>query len=226
MAIQVVLLEQRRLVEGTEDVVKQLEGTLCPDNEPAKVTAWCKLQEVESPHVDELNTREVTECLDNTVIVHNQGATTLVVVAITHLTLAGPEFPGVGHFDNVSIGVQGLEERYSLWSFEGLGRGDDKRNFLKLLNVVAMGKDKQGEGRCSESGNDSKAMLVLVYFDMPLMPGRGGGAQDYCQGARVNYRPGDMRVEPFDRNKLTRGFRRVHRMQTKEHITVNKIWDQ
>jgi hypothetical protein len=69
-------------------------------------------------------------------------------------------------------------------------------------------------------------MLVLVYFDMPLMPGHGGGVQDYCQGARVNYCPGDMRVEPFDRNELTRGFRRVHRMQTKEHITVNKIWDQ
>jgi hypothetical protein len=48
-------------------------------------------------------------------------------------------------------------------------------SLIRLLDVVAMGKDKRGEGRCSKSGNDNEATLVLVYFDMPLMPGLGGG---------------------------------------------------
>ena len=143
------------------------------------MTTWCELQEVESPHVDELNTWEVTERPDDTIVfvVYDQWATTLAVAAIAHLALAGPEFPRVGHFDNVSVRVEGLEECYGLLGlFEGLGSGgDDERNFLDLLDAVSTGKDQRGEGGCSESGNDGEATLVLVYFDMPLAPGLGGG---------------------------------------------------
>jgi hypothetical protein len=80
------------------------------------------------------------------------------------------------NIDNVSVHVQGLEECYSLLGlFEGISSGgDDERNFLELLDVVATGKDKGEKGRCSESGNNSKATLVLVHFDIPFMPGLSG----------------------------------------------------
>jgi hypothetical protein len=90
--IQIVLLVQSRLVKGTEDIVKELERALSPDDESAKMSTRCELKEVESPHINQLNTRQVTECLDDAVvlIIHYQWATALAVAAVAHLALAGP----------------------------------------------------------------------------------------------------------------------------------------
>jgi hypothetical protein len=123
--IQIVLLVQRRFIKGAEDIIKQLESALCPDNKPAKVSTRGELEEVESPHIHQLYTWQVTESLDNTIIlvVHDQWATTLAMAAAAHLTLASTQFPRVGHLDDVSVSVQRLEERHSLLSlFEGLDR--------------------------------------------------------------------------------------------------------
>jgi hypothetical protein len=38
---------------------------------------------------------------------------------------------------------------------------------------VTTSQDERWKGRCSESGDDGKAALVLVDLDMPFTPGLG-----------------------------------------------------
>jgi len=71
-----------------QDFIKKSKSTLSPDNEAAKVTTRSELEEVQSPHIDLLNTGQVAECLDNTIvlIIHNKGTTVLMVPTVPHLS--------------------------------------------------------------------------------------------------------------------------------------------
>ena len=175
----VVLLVGRRLVEGTEDLVEEAECTLGPDDETTEVTAGRELEEVEAANVDELDTGEVAERLNDAVVlvVDDKGTTALAVTAVPELALARAELAGVGHLDNVRVRLEALEESDSLLGLgERLGlAGDDEGNLLDLLDAVATGQDERRESGRSKGGDDSEAALVLVDLDVPLAPGLGGG---------------------------------------------------
>ena len=177
--IHVIFLIESRLVKGAKDIIEQFERALCPDNESAKVTAWSELQEVESPDINEFDTWQVAEGLDDTVVlvINDQGTTTLAVAAVTHLALSGTEFPGVGNLDDVRVRVEGLEESYRLFGFfEGLdGGGDDEGDFFELFDAVSTCENEGGEGGCCEGGDYCEPALVSVYFDVPFAPGFGRG---------------------------------------------------
>jgi hypothetical protein len=177
--LHVILLVDGSLVEGAINIIEKSKGTLCPDNEAAEVTTGSQLEEVKPPDVDKLDTGQVAEGLDDTIvfIVDNKWTTALAVPAVPQLALAGPEFAGVGDFDDISVGIQRLEEGNGfLCLLEGLSsRSDNKGNFLNLLDAVTASEDKGGKGGCSKSRDSGKAALVLVHFDVPLAPGLGGG---------------------------------------------------
>jgi hypothetical protein len=175
----VVLLVDRGLVEGTEDVIEQSKGTLGPDDETSKVATWSELEEVEPPDVDDFNTRKVAEGLDDAVvlIVDNKRTTALTVAAVPELSLAGTQLAGGGDLHNIGMRTQSLEEGDGLLGLvEGLDLGgNDKGNLLDLLNAVTTSENEGRKSGGSESRDDGESALVLVDLDVPLPPGLGGG---------------------------------------------------
>jgi len=173
----VVLLERRCLLESTENLVEETESTLSPDNKTANVTARSKLKEVKSPHVDELNTGQVAECFDDTLvlIIHDKRTAALAMSAVSHLTLTRTDLARVGDLDNIPVCMERFEEGNSLFCFRERfgGIGDNEGNFINLLNAVAASKDERRESRGGKGRDDSEAALVLVHLDMPFTPGLG-----------------------------------------------------
>lgn len=66
---------------------------LCPDAEPANMSAGSKLQQVELLHADGVHTRNVTESPGQALVlvIDDEGAATLDATTVTHLTLARAE---------------------------------------------------------------------------------------------------------------------------------------
>jgi hypothetical protein len=175
----VILLVEGDLVEGSKHVIEQCKSTLRPDDEAAKVTTRSKLEQVQSPDVDKLDARQVTECLNNAtvLVIYNKWSTALAVSAATHLALSSTEFTGVGDLDNVGVSADTLQKGNSLLGLlKGLGgRSDDERNLGNFLNAMSTSEDERRKSRSGESGDSSEAALVLVNLDMPLAPSFSGG---------------------------------------------------
>jgi hypothetical protein len=179
MCAQVVLLKDGGLVEGSVDFIEEVEGSLSPDDETAEMSSRSELEKVQPPDVDELNTGQIAEGLDDTVvlIVNNKRATALTMPAVPELSLSSAQFTGVGDLDNIGVGVEGFEEGDGLL---GLGERfsgsiDDERNFLDLLDAVTTGENEGREGGGGKGGDNGEAALVLVHLDVPFAPGLGGG---------------------------------------------------
>ena len=106
-----------------------------------------KLEEVQSPDVDELNTGQVAEGLDDTVVlvVDNKRATALTMPAVPEIYLSSAKLARVGDLDNIGVSVEGIEEGNSLLGFgERLGRYvNDEGDLLDFLDAVTKGKDKR-----------------------------------------------------------------------------------
>ena len=98
MHIQIVFLMRGRLLERTINFIKQTEGTLSPDNKAAEMATWSKLREIQSPHIDELNARQVAETLDNAIVLvlDHKGTAALTMSAVPELSFASMEFMRVG----------------------------------------------------------------------------------------------------------------------------------
>ena len=95
--IHVIFLEGRWAVEGSEDLIKESESTLGPNDETAKVTTGSELKEVKSLDVGKFDAGDVAECLYDAVVlaVHDERAAALAVAAVAHLSLSGTEFTRV-----------------------------------------------------------------------------------------------------------------------------------
>ena len=160
-------------------MVKECESSLGPDDEAAEMTTRSELEKVQSLDVGEFDTREVAECFYDAVIlaVDDERASALAVPTVAHLSLSGAEFARVGDLDDISVGVDALQEgNCFLGLLEGLdGGGDDERHLGDLLDAVTTGENEGGEGRSSECGDGGEATLVLVHFDVPLAPSFGRG---------------------------------------------------
>lgn len=135
------------------------------------------MEEVQPLDVDKLNTRKITESLDDTIIlvINNKGTTALPVSAVPELALTGAQFTGVGDLDDIGVGAEGLQESDSLLGLlEGLNIGrDDERDFSDFLDSVSTGKNERRKGRGSESGDDSESALVLIDLNVPPAPSFG-----------------------------------------------------
>jgi hypothetical protein len=121
---------------------------LAKDLVSALQAPWSKLQEVESPYVNEFDTGQVSECLDDTIVLgtDDQRATTLMVATVTHLakdlvfTLRAPwselqevESPYVNEFDTGQVS-ECLDDTIVLGT-------DDQRATLTVATVTHLAKD-------------------------------------------------------------------------------------
>lgn len=175
---QVVFLQDGGLVESTEDLIEKGKGTLGPDDETTDVATGSELEKVESPDVGELNTGQVPEGFDDTVVlgVDNERATTLTVSAPPELSLTSTELARVGDLDDVTVSLDGLQESDGLFCFlVGLDGGrDNEGNLGDFLDTVTAGKDEGGECRGGKRRDNGEAALVLVDLDVPFAPDLGG----------------------------------------------------
>lgn len=177
MSLQVVFLVDRCLLSGAVDLVEESESTLSPDNKATEMATRSELEKVQSADIDELNTGQVAECLDDTVVlvVDNERTTALAVSAVPEFSFTSTELAGVGDLDDISVGVEVLEESDGLLCL-GVRLGgvvDDERNFLDLLDAVTTSKDEGRKGRGSKGRNNGETALVLVDLDVPFAPGLG-----------------------------------------------------
>lgn len=162
---------------GAPDVVKQVESTLGPDDESAKVRAGSKLEQVEVSHVAGLNTGDVSEGVDQTVVLgeDNEGASSLGPSSVSELTLTGSDGLGLDNSGNVSVGTDGLEGGNGVLGL--LDRlnvvGDNERDLSNGLNTVASSKNKRSNGRGGDGRSGGVSLLVEVHLDVPLSPGLG-----------------------------------------------------
>merc|ERR1719189_248596 len=152
--------------------IKFLKCRLCPDAEPANVTAWGKFQQVQIVHLDDINTRDVPECLGDTLIlvIDNKGAQLLHMAAIPQLTLASTHAAGGVNLGNISPSLVPPEELNGLLgASEALHRvGHHQRHLGNAINDVPLGHDE-----CrNSSGGDGGAhgVPLLGDADLPVPP--------------------------------------------------------
>ena len=172
-----VALELRGLGGAAVDGVEGGEGVGRPDDETAKVSTRCELEEVKGVDVAALNTGDVAEGLEELLavlggVVDDEGAATLDVATVPQLTLTGAELAGVLDLLDIGGGTDSLEEVDSLGSLlqgtvgEG-GAGDDEGNLRDGTNAVATGEDKGSAGRSSNGGNGGETPGRMLVFPVP-----------------------------------------------------------
>jgi hypothetical protein len=173
----VILLQGSRSLIGTVELIQESNSGLSPDDETTEMSTRSQLQQVKTTNVNKFKTGQVTESLDKTVVfvVDNERTTTLSVTTVTELTLTGTELARVGDLNDISVGVDRLQESNS---FLGLGQllnrvSNNERNFLDLLDTVTTSHDQRRKSRSSQSGSSSETLLVQVGLDVPLSPGLG-----------------------------------------------------
>jgi len=160
------------------DTVKGSDSRLGPDDESADVSTGGELEEVELVNRASLDTWDVLERTDDTLIllVNNEGTSSLPVSPVPHLSLTGTDLARVGDLGDIGVSGDGLEELDSGLGLGGRldGGGDDKGDLLDLLDAVTTGEDKGWEGRSGDGRGNGVSLLVLVDLDVPLPPGLGG----------------------------------------------------
>ena len=168
------LLNLRSNVVSAEDLVELLECLLSPDHKAADVTTRGQLKQVEAVHAHKFNTWEVTERLNDAVVlvVDNERATALGVAAVTKLTDTSADLARVRRLHDIFVSTESLEDSNSLL---GLGvrlnlAGDHKRHLLDLLDAVAAGKHERRERSGSKGRRGGEAALVLVGLTEPAAP--------------------------------------------------------
>lgn len=173
----VILLKSSRGLERSENFIEFCECALSPDNKATEMSTRSELEEVEAGDVDELNSGEVAECTDDTVVfgVNDERTAALPVTAVPQLTLTSAELAAGRDLENVRVGTKGSKERNS---FLGLlqalsSRGNNKWDFLDFLNSVSTSKDESWESRSGKGRNNGEAALVLVDLDVPAAPDLG-----------------------------------------------------
>lgn len=175
----VVALEGGGLVVGTEHLVEESESTLSPDDETSEVTSRGELEKVERANVGGLDTGNVAESLNDTVVlgVDDEGSTALTVLASTSLTLAGTDLLRGDDLGDVGVGVETLESgNGGLGLLDRLNRvGDDERNLRNTIDAVTTGHHERRKGGGGNGGHSSETLLVEVDLDVPLAPDLGRG---------------------------------------------------
>jgi hypothetical protein len=158
-----VALELRGLGGAAVDGVKGGESVGRPDDETAKVSTRCELEEVKGVDVAALNTGDVAESLEELLavlggVVDDEGAATLDVATVPQLTLTGAKLAGVLDLLDIGGGTDGGEKLDGLGGLlqgtvgEG-GAGDDERHLRDGTDTVATGEEKGSAGRSSNGGN-------------------------------------------------------------------------
>ena len=162
---------------STPDAVKSGDSRLSPDDESTEVGTRGELEEGEGSDVGSLNTGDVSESVDETLVltVDDQRTLTLSVTATSELTLTGTELLGSNDLGDITVSTDSLQDSNSLLGL--LNRlnivGDNEGNLGNALNTVTSGKNKRSNSGSSNGRSSSVSLLVVVDLDVPLSPGLG-----------------------------------------------------
>jgi hypothetical protein len=168
-----------RLVSRAEEAVKVSESRLGPDDEATNVASRGELKEVEGVDVASLDTRDVAEGIDKTVVVlvDNEWAAALGVAAVPPLALTRADLAGAGATVDVVVGTEAVQDSDGL-----LGLGDvldagsnNKGELWGAVNLVATGLDEGWDSGSREGSGGSVTALVLADTPVPVTPLLGGG---------------------------------------------------
>lgn len=168
------------LSEGSEDVVQLLEGTLSPDDETADVASGGELEEVESADVCDLNSRDVSEGLDQGDVgtaVDDEGSTAGSVASVSELSLSGTDLDGVDDLLDITPGSGVSEESDGLLgAFDLLdGVADDEGEFGEVIDSVSSGLDEGEDGGSGDGSGHGVSLLLEVASSVPSPPDADGG---------------------------------------------------
>merc|ERR1712217_447318 len=167
------------LAPGAVQTVELLEGRLSPDAEPSNVASGGELQQVKVVHLHGVNSRDVPECLSESLvlIVNNERSKLLDTSSVPQLSLASPHTPGGVHLGHIGPSLVLPQEHHGLLS---LGKGlylvsHDKWNFRNTLDLVTLGHDESWNSSGSDGRADGVPLLGDVHLPVPPPPGLGGG---------------------------------------------------
>jgi hypothetical protein len=162
-----------------KETIKVLESILGPDNKSTNMSTRSELEKVEGINWAELNTREVTETLDETrvVLVAHKWAATHGVATVTPLTTASAKLLGGSALLNIIVSTDSLKD---LDSGLGLVNGlnvvsDNKWDLWELAHFVTTCLNESWESRSSESRSGSITALVFIDAAVPSAPYLGWG---------------------------------------------------
>ena len=175
----VSLLRLGGLSEGAEDRVELVKGTLREDAEPSQVATRGELEEVERLDVGDVNAWQVTEALEDAVIlgVNDERSSTDDVPSVSELAFACTELFGRPRLFDIVVSTNGGEKRDGVLGLADRFNGviDDARYLGDLRDSVATGHHEGWEGRGSEGRHSGVSPLVDVDLTVPSTPDLGWG---------------------------------------------------
>ena len=146
------LLLLASLAVGTEEGIQLLEGVLSEDDKTTKMTARGELEKVQSLHVANVNTGEVSgSLLDEIVLftVDDERTTFEDESAVAHLSGSRAELFGGASAGEVTTEANVVEALKELGGFLNVEAVDNKRELGHIINFMTTGHD---EGTASSSG--------------------------------------------------------------------------
>jgi len=159
---------------GSVEGVKALEGCLGPNAEAAEVTTGGELKEVETGNTASVNTRDVSEGLDESVVlvVDEKGSTSLNISAVSGLSNSTANGGRCLDLVNIRVSTNGSQDIDGLLGLDSCLNiiRNNERDFRDGLDLVSTGHDEGWDGGGSKSGGDSEAALAHVDLVVPLAP--------------------------------------------------------
>lgn len=159
------------------DGVQGLESSLGPDDKSTQVGTGSQLQQAQTRHVGGVDTWDVSQGLGDTVVVSvdDQRTLSLGESSTSQLTLTSSHSLGLDDSDDVLVGTDGLQNGNGVL---GLGDGlevvgNNQRQLLHLLNLVASGQNQRSHAGSSNSRGSGVTLLVVVDSHVPSSPGLG-----------------------------------------------------
>lgn len=142
------LLLRTSLLVGSEDVVKLLECTFGPDDKSSDVSSGGKLKEVKPANVSDLNSRNVSESLDQRDIgttVDDQRSSSASESSVSKLSASSSDLDSVNNLLDISPSSGVLEESDGLsGAFDLFGSiRDDKGQLGDGIDSVSSSLDKR-----------------------------------------------------------------------------------
>ena len=147
----VSLLLLAGILVSTEDLVETLEGILSPNDESSDVSSWGKLEEVESADVDDFNTWDVSQGLDEGDVlsaVDDQRSSSGSVPSVSLFSSSCSDSGGINDLLDV---VPGTDEFQESDGFSGSFNFfdsvvNDQWEFWDLVDSVSSGLDQWEDG--------------------------------------------------------------------------------
>jgi len=129
-----------RFPQSAVDGVQLLERSFRPNAKSSKMRSRWQLQKIQSVNWNQLNTREIAECLLDSVvfIVDDQRSSSHNVSTISHLSFTTSDLFGLLTLLNVVVSIQTFQQSNSCFCFgETFNRvGDHNWNFRNSFNLV------------------------------------------------------------------------------------------